>query len=736
MVLGVLALWPGVARADDLESTLGRSEVRVFGAPFALEAGGSVWGYALEERLESRGYHRVASRPEASGEFFWGHEVFWIYRRSFRHGGREESSRLLGLRLDRSSGEIRACVGPDDLPLTESACRLEPRVLAESLDDLRAPRRLLELDRLPERIWRPLLAAEDSRFFDHSGVDARSLARALLANLRAGEVAQGGSTITQQLIKNRDLTPRRSLGRKASEAVRALALEAEYDKRDILQAYLNQVYLGHVDGLAIHGFGTAAQVYFSKSVEDLRLEEAALLAAIIQGPNRLSPMRHPDRARGRRDWVLSRLEELGWESPQAVARAKERPLGLRRSDPERPLAGHFLGWVRGLVEDSAPRRLAKGRGYVAETSLDPWLQGWAEAAVASRLRELAPSRGGDQLAIALIALDARNGDVLAHVGGDPSAGSGFDRVRQARRQPGSAVKPLLLLEAFESCGGERTLYPASRVADEPLRLDLPSGPWEPRNSDGSFRGVVSLREAMVDSLNVPLVRVARHCGFGATARRMRRAGLEVPKPPPPSLSLGSVETSPLDLAAAYTALANGGVAVEPHPVSRLERPEGRRMARFRVRDRRVVRAETAFLIADLLRDAAAEGTARGVALEGRRVAAKTGTTSERRDAWLAGWENGIVTVVWVGRDDAEPLGLTGAVAAAPVWKSFMEKAVGTRPDRSEPRPSGIVELWIDPETGLLVRSINPRAEHELFQRGHLPRRDRFFRVDPEEVVIR
>ena len=733
-----LALVSPDLHAQDLETTLGRSEVRVYSEPFELATGGSIWGYALADRLERLDYRRVSERPDAPGEYFWGHEIFWIYRRAFRHGGDEEPARLLGLEMHRDDGTIVATVGGDDEPVPSAARRLEPEVLAETFEGRRARRHPIDLDHLPESVWRPVLAAEDARFFDHSGVDARSLARALLANLRAGKVTQGGSTITQQLIKNRDLTPQRSMGRKASEAMRALALEAEYDKREILQAYLNQVYLGHVEGLAIHGLGTAARCYFSRPVEELDLAQAALLAAIIQGPNRLSPIRHPERARQRRDWVLGRIEELGWAETDAVRQAREEPIRLVLSEPAPPPAAQFVDWVESVAHDEARRRLAKGRGIVAETTLDPWLQQLAEETVAEGWRDLARRHGGEALGIALVALDATSGAVLAHVGGDPRTSpvaGGFDRARQARRQPGSAVKPLLLLEAFERCGDRRPLFPARRVADEPLTMDLPSGPWSPRNADGEFHGIVTLRQALVDSLNIPFVRIARHCGFEATARRLRRAGLEIPPPPPPALALGAVEVTPLELAAAFSALANGGLRVEPRPVSRLERPEGRRIERFTPRDRRVASAETAYLVTDLLYDAVARGTARGAAIEGWNVAAKTGTTSERRDAWLAGWANGIVTVVWVGRDDARSLGATGGGTAAPLWQRFMEKAVGSRPRQSVEVPAGIVELHIDRRTGLLVRAINPHADLELFRRGATPRRDRFFRVDDAAPVI-
>ncbi|HVS03197.1 MAG TPA: transglycosylase domain-containing protein [Thermoanaerobaculia bacterium] len=733
---------PPPAVAGGLEGELGRSEVRVWSGRFPLAVGIGVRDAGLPERLERLGYRRVSARPAAPGEYFWGHDVFWIYRRGHRWGGRDHPPALIRLGLQRETGMVEAVsvTGETALGLgTRDSRFLEPELLSEALDGRRARRAPVRLDELPEPVWRSVLAAEDHRFFDHPGVDGRAVARALLANFEKGGVAQGGSTITQQLIKNRDLTPRRSLGRKVSEAVRALALEAEYDKREILAAYLNHVYLGHVGGLAVHGFGAAARAYFGKPAQRLTAAEAAALAGMIRSPNRLSPLRHPEAARRRRDQVLEVMEQEGWLSAAAAAAAREASLRARAHAPEAPPAGSFLGWVSDLVQEEARRRVARGRGVVVETSLDPHLQRLAEEAMAAELRRLRAAHPGLRAApigAALVALDAETGDVLAYVGSRPGElPGGFDRARWARRQPGSVVKPLLLLEAFERCGEHGPLHPASRVADEPLELRLRRGVWRPANADGRFQGTVTLRQALEESRNVPFVRIARHCGFAATAERLRQAGLALPEMPPPSFVLGAVETTPLSLARAYTVFAAGGVSLAPRPLTRLERPGGSRLERVWVRPRRVVSPETAYLVTHVMWGAAAEGTARAAALDGLPVAAKTGTTSEARDAWLAGHARGLVTVVWVGRDDGKPLGLTGSQAAAPLWRRFMRDAVRSRPSGGFERPPGIVTRDVDSRTGLLVRRWNPHSRQEVFRRRALPPRDRFWRRDPAVEVI-
>ncbi len=727
------------ASANPLLEELGRSESRIYSAPFKIPLGARINELALEPRLQRLGYSRVQDRPSEPGEYFWGHDVFWIFRRACRVGGDDYLPTLIGLDLDRTDGRIVSTRNADFAPIDADDLWLEPELLAESLAGDRATRIPTRLDDLPEHVWRPLLAAEDSRFFDHLGVDSRSVARALLANVKAGKVAQGGSTITQQLIKNRDLTPKRSLGRKASEAVRSLALEATYTKEDILEAYLDQVYLGHVDGLAVHGFATAAHVYFGKRPENLSLAESSLLAAIIQGPNRLSPIRNLDAAEERRQWVLDRMESLGWATESELKRAKSTRIRLHRRRPEAPVGIPALGWIRAEATAKAKKRLSRGRGVVIWSTLDPLLQIWTEQEAARWLQSLRREHRHLKkapLSLAIVSLDARSGDVLALVGGDPTQRGGFDRSRRARRQPGSAIKPLLLLEAFERCGSREPVYPARRIADEPLEIQLPSGSWQPANSDGKFRGVVSIRDALRLSLNVPFARLGRWCGEKAIGQRLRRAGLEVPEDPPPSFVLGSLEVSPLELAGAYTALANGGVASKPRPIRRMEKPGGRRIGRFRSDQTRVADDSTTFLVHDLLLDAARDGTAKAAAIDGLVVAAKTGTSSDRRDAWLAGYANGIVTVVWVGRDDGKPLRLTGAQGAAPLWRELMSKAAKARAASTIRRPSGVVTRYFDPESGLLVTRFNGRARPEIFRKRAVPPRKRFWRHDPHIEVIR
>jgi len=742
-VLALLALLAVPAAAGDLEEDLGRAETRVRSAAYPLVAGRTVQQMGLPERLERLGYERVREKPTRPGTWFWGNEVVWIYRRAHRVRGRDHAAGLIGLAIDAKSKRVTGAYngGREPYPLDSAGILwLEPETLAESLTEARAERVPIVLADLPERVWRPVLAAEDHRFFDHVGVSGMALARAAIANVKKGGVAQGGSTITQQLIKNRDLTPKRSLTRKASEAVRALALEAEYSKEEILEAYLDTTYWGHADGLALHGLGTAARAWFSKAPADLTLAEAAALAAMIQGPNRLSPDDHAEALRERRDWVLSRMQELGWADADQVARAKAAPVRAKVSAPTSRAPRSFLSWIDASLSETAEARLEEGRGVVVETGLDPLLQAWAEDAVRDGLASL---RKGHRrlrdagLSAALVAIDPTTGDVLAYVGGDPDArGDAFDRARQAKRQPGSTVKPFVVLEAYAECGEKDALYPASRVADEPLTLDLPSGRWQPENFDRKHLGVIHVRDALAGSRNVPLVRIARHCGFDAVAARFRDVGLDLPENPPPSFVLGAVETTPLALARAYTALATPGRTVDPRPFTRVERPAGRAIESASIGRTRAANPAAAWLVRDTLRTAVDEGTARLAAGVADDVAAKTGSSSELRDAWFAGHADGVVAVVWVGLDDGASLGLTGAAAAGPIWRAFMERAVAARPPRPMPEPRGVLRGFVQPSTGLRVNESRRDAEAEVFRRGAAPPKRRIWRRDEPIPVVR
>lgn len=686
------------ARATDLEHVLGRRQLEIRSAPHVPVVGRSVRGQGLAERLERLGYERVSGSPQEPGTWQVDGEMWWIHRRAHRVEGRWFDAETFGVRVE--GGVVRGLVDEDGQAVDPSAgLWLEPEVLATSWDGGRAPRLDVALEELPEAAWRPLLALEDHRFFEHSGVSGRAIARAALANVRKGGVAEGGSTLTQQLVKNRDLEARRALDRKASEAVRALELEATNTKEEILEAYLNTVYYGHVRGVGVYGIGQASEVWFGKPATDLDLHEGALLAAMLQGPNAMHPIKHPDRARARRDKALDRMAELGWAPPQVVDRAKARPLGIDVHPPRRESTRQVLDRVRQVVDEDAANRLDKDLGFEIDTTLDPWLQERATEhtrAWLDTLRRRNRRLRGQPLHAVVVVMEADTGDVLAYVGGDPGeSGDAFDRARRARRQPGSTLKPFILLEAYDDCGSDRPIRPSTRISDAPIQV----GDWSPNNADGKHHGSPTAHDSLVWSYNRAFVRLAEHCDRKASFRRMRLAGLPVPDDAPAPALLGAVEVSPLELLRAHSAFATDGVTARPRVVTRVGRSNGTRTGGEERQRRRIAQAGPTWLVSDALEDVVARGTGRRAGLRGATARGKTGTSDGGRDAWFVGHADGLVAVVWVGLDEGR-LGLSGGGAAAPLWGRVMQDAVGVRSTPAGARPGGVVVCKVDPKTGL------------------------------------
>ena len=723
LLLAALLLTPA-ASAGELSETLGRTQTEVRSGPTPFPVGVTVQQALLPERLDQLGYRRVKERPTEPGTWFWGSGTVWVYRRAYRWNNNSHSAELIGLTVSNKqiSGVVNEAGNPQPTS-GRNAPMLEPLVLAESLDEARAPRILVEFSDLPEHVWRPLLALEDDRFFEHHGVSGRAIARAALANARAGRTVQGGSTITQQLIKNRDLTAKRSLDRKASEAIRSLAIEAEYDKEEILEAYLNTVYYGHVDGVAVYGIGRASRVYFNTSAEKLTLEQAASLAAIVQGPNALSPLKHPDRNRARRDHALDRMVELEWATAADVKMAKSRPVSTSKKSPPRAGHTHLLAHVRAEVEANEGDRREEGLGFAVDTTVDPYLQARAEDLVADHLDQLRrsyPKLRGTDLQAALVAVDVQTGEVVAWVGGDPDdPRDRFDRVTRAHRQPGSTIKPLIALHALDDC----ELTAATLISDDKLSITSDGRTWTPDNYDSRNHGDTTLHHALVNSYNRPFVRIAQHCGAENTAKTLQRAGLDMPDSPPLSFSLGSVETTPLQLVGAYSAFSNGGKRVEPVAVRRIETPGGWRLERNNPSTHHVASPAAAYIAHDLLLDAVQSGTGKGAAVSGVDVAGKTGTTSSYRDAWFAGTAGSLAVVVWVGLDEGGNLGLTGGSAAAPLFRSFVAEAAPARPQHTIDVPWNLVQRPVDPTTGLRPMFKADEAPQWWFKRGSGPSLD-------------
>lgn len=535
---------------------------------------------------------------------------------------------------------------------------------------------------VPSHLVQAVLAVEDQRFFEHYGLDLRRIGGALVANLRAGRVVQGGSTITQQLAKNLFLSAHRTPVRKLREAAMALAIEARYDKRMILEAYLNEIYLGQDRGTAIHGVGAASRFYFGKPVGRINLAESALLAGMIQAPNRYAPLRRERLARQRRNLVLALMLEQERAPRKAVEQAVRARVTSRAKFPGVVDARHFRDAVLAGLGRLPPR------GVAMYTTLDPVLQASAQRAVREGLARL---RLADAEA-ALVALDPRTGDVLAMVGGRDYGASQFNRAASALRQPGSAFKPVVLLSALEKAGDQGPAFTlASRIEDEPLSVGTGSARWEPVNYDRAFRGSVTVRDAVEQSLNVPFVRIGLAVGPERIVATARRLGIESPLRPVPSLALGSSEVTLLELARSYGVFASGGRLAATRMVLGRRGPDGALPDGGPPDVRQVVNPAEAYLVTSALEGVIARGTGRALLVAGRYggLAGKTGTSSDWRDAWFVAYSPSLVVGAWVGFDDGRSLGLSGAGAALPIVARFLERADPA--DRAEPFevPEGI-----------------------------------------------
>lgn len=553
----------------------------------------------------------------------------------------------------------------------------EPVAIGNLRGNAREWRVPVSLDDIPPHLVDAVLSVEDQRFFDHEGIDFRRIAGAFVANVKAGGVAQGGSTITQQLVKNLYLSANRTPLRKVREAAIATVLEQRYDKRQILEAYLNEIYLGHDRGVAIHGVGAASRFYFGKDVERIVLSEAATLAAMIKAPNRLAPHRHPVDLKARRDLVLNLMVDQGRIPPGSRDQSSAVAVPTR----VHPLRDIDARWFGDYVREGAPSNLPP-RGSAIYTTLDARLQQAAERAV----------RGYDGKAqVALVAIDPRSGDILAMVGGRDYGKSQFNRAVDARRQPGSAFKPIVALAAL---GPDRDAEPeytlASVIADAPLSVSTPQGVWQPANYDGSYRGDVTLRYALEQSLNTPFARLGVDLGPERIVSTARRMGITSKLQPVPSLALGASEVSLLELTRAYGVLATNGKLAATRRLIGTAKVGGELDAVTRVSVEQVANPGATFLVTSALQGAVNHGTGRGLGRRG--VAGKTGTSNDWRDAWFIAYTPEIVVGVWVGNDDGESIRQSGGAVALPVAARFLSQARISSPGFVA--PDGVVRAYL------------------------------------------
>jgi penicillin-binding protein 1B len=701
-------------RADARRATF------IYAAGQSLAPGVHVQRVGLPATLARLGYVETRATPPSPGLFRRSAGTWEIYLRA----GEDAGAALVRLQVvdDRIAKVTRA--GQDVAAVT-----LEPEVLVSASDRPGEDHKPVRIEETPRVLINAVLAAEDHRFFEHGGLDVRALLRAAWANLRAGRVKEGGSTITQQLVKVRLLSPQRTFFRKLREAWLAALVESRYSKERILEAYLNEIYLGQRGPIAIRGVGSASRAYFGKEVHQLTTPEAALIAAIIRGPNIYSPAVDPDRAREHRNVVLAQMRDLKMITSDEFERARRTPVHVRSLVSAGQSAPYFVDYVRQELEQRF-EGISRVRGVRIATTLDLSLQRFAEVAAVRGLDRLESSLTpgyrrdpGRRLQVAVLVVETATGEIRALVGGRDYLASQFNRVTSARRQPGSAFKPIVYLAALRAGDGAPFFTAASRVEDLPITLESNGEPWSPRNYDDRYEGIVTVRQALEQSLNSATVRIAQTVGLPNVIETARTLGLQSQLAPVPAMALGAFEVTPLELARAYLPLANGGI--RPAAVS------GIRTAQFgddevkpaaAEESARVVSQAEAWLLTSLLKGVVTSGTARAVHASGLPdvVAGKTGTTNDGRDAWFVGYSPRLLALVWVGFDSGEPHGMSGAKAALPIWLDFMKQALDAYPQADFEMPAGISFADIDASNGKRAARACPVIVREAFLTGTEP----------------
>ena len=589
-------------------------------------------------------------------------------------------------------------------------------------------REVVSLDRIPDHLIQAFVAGEDARFFKHKGLDYWAILRAFLKNIISGEVTQGGSTITQQVVKSLLLTPEKSLTRKIREAILAFKIEKYLSKEEILYLYLNQIYLGH----GAYGVAVAARNYFGKSIEDLNLAESSLLAGLPQAPSKYSPHIHFEQAKKRQAYVLNRMVEEGLISSSESQKGLQTPIKIiRRQLTPFEKAPHFVEHVRRYVEEKYGKEALYRDGLQVYTTIDLHYQTIAQESIEAGLREIEkrqkyssfPSVEG-----ALICFDLETGYIKAMVGGRDFKKSQFNRTTQALRQTGSAFKPIVFASALD-----KGYTPVSIINDSPIVFHFGNKIWRPKNFDEKFNGPTTLRDALARSVNVVTVKIARDVGIDYIKDYARNLGISASLHNNLAMALGSSSLSLYELTNAYTIFANQGKRFNPIFVKKILDRNGNlleehlpRLVKESVEEEQVISPQTAYLMTNLLESVVQNGTGWRAKTLGRPVAAKTGTTDQFFDAWFIGYTPELITGVWVGFDEDRSLGEneTGARAASPIWVAFMSKVLKDKEVKEFPAPDGIELMKVDLKTG------TQRAILECFKEGTVPARKASLRTKP------
>lgn len=651
----------------------------------------------LELELSRLGYREVDD-PGRSATWSRTGNRFRINTRPFIFWDGDEPAHKLELLY---SGKAISSIQDNDQ--ASSLVRLEPVEIGSFFPDNNEDRILVTRDQLPDLLVKTLIAVEDQDYFRHHGIDISAILRAAWVNVRSGEIEQGGSTLTQQLVKNFYLSDERTLTRKAREALMAVMLDFHYDKDEIITAYANEIYLGQDGNRAIHGFGLASRHYFSLPLDQLDLPRTALLVALVRGPSWYDPVRHPDRALRRRNLVIDILEREGVIGDVEAELARQSELGLNRSDN----AGartypSFMALLKQQLRRDYRDEDLTSEGLRIFTTLDPWIQEQSERSVSHQLDNL--ERGYklplDKLQAAAVVASRDSGEILALVGARQPRFAGFNRALDAVRPVGSLIKPAVYLSALMQ-PDRYTLV--SQLDDTQIELDTPQGRWTPKNYDNSEHGSVPLHEALANSYNLATINLGLSLGTRAVSQTISSLGIERDVPQVPAMYIGAMSMTPLEVTQMYQTLAAGGFYSPLRTIREVVAADGSPLQRYPLDVRQAVPEGPVYLLNRILQEVVSHGTGRSlnhILPADLNLAGKTGTTNKLRDSWFAGFSGDMVAVVWLGRDDNQPAGLSGASGALQVWGDILQRSGTQALEFQQPEDIGI--HWIDSSTGALT----------------------------------
>ncbi|HEY1434747.1 MAG TPA: PBP1A family penicillin-binding protein [Thermoanaerobaculia bacterium] len=700
---------------------------RIYSDLYVLHPGDAASIAGLSAKLGRLFYQESSAAAERPGHYRREKDALEIHTRGFRYPGRTFPGQRV--RVVFSGGRVKTLADGEGNPVP--AVTLEPELLGSVFGAELEDRTVVRLAEAPASLVDAILVTEDRDFYRHTGVSVRRLLGAGFKTMTGG-MKQGGSTLTQQLVKNLYLSPERTLRRKATEAIMAVILDARYSKDEILEAYLNEIYLGRRGGIAITGVGEAARYYFGTEVSDLDLAQSATLAGMIRAPNAYSPFRSPERTKLRRDLVLRLMFEEKRIDEAALRAAVAEPVVPKTRVEDRTRAPHFVDFVKGELVERYGGQL-QTEGLQIYTTLDVDLQQAGQKAITQGLeglektyKRLASASRQAPLQGALIVLEPQTGSVRALVGGRDYRLSQFNRVTQAHRQPGSLFKPFVYLAAFSRRDLDPPVTAATILMDTPITVEwgqkTDEEMWTPRNYDGDYRGPMSARSALERSINIPTVRVSLTAGLPFVLGAAREAGIGSRLRGYPSVALGAFEISPMEIAGAYSVFANSGVRVAPYAIVGVMTGDGTVLDRKASTLAPALPADAVFLVNTILKGAVDHGTAaaaRGKGLTGV-LAGKTGTTNDGRDAWFVGYSPRFLAAVWVGYDDNRGLNLSGTQAAVPIFADFSRSIPAQFFAEDFPMPSDIVTAQIDPTTGFLASPSCPQTLSEVFIQGTAP----------------